>query len=139
MENENRVRLLRLIQARPGLGVRDAGRRAGIAMGATAYHVEYLEREGKISTTRYQGRRLLWPYPKAPSGTELAKRVLLEDAGLYAVYMVVRGLGPIAQGGVLASLEGPRTTIQHRLDRLVRGGLLRVQWVGRSRVYEVIA
>lgn len=136
-ENPHRARLLQLIQARPGLGVREAGRRAGLASGATAYHVEYLTMQGRISSVRFQGRRLLYPYPKAPSGKQLAISVLLEDAHLFALYEWVRRHGPVAQGGVLEAFPEPRSSVQHRLDRLVRGGVFKASWHGRSRLYEV--
>lgn len=139
IQNQNRERLLSLIQARPGLGIRDAGRRTGIPNGAVAYHVEYLIREGRISTARFGGRRLLFPYKVAPSGVQLAQQVLLEDSHLFALHAWIRRNGPVAQQGILNHFEEPRATVQNRLDRLVRGGVIRTQWVGRSRLYEVVA
>lgn len=135
--NENRERLLQLVQARPGLGLREAGRRCGIAQGAMAYHVEYLEWEGRVSTTRYQGRRLLFPY-KAPTGHALAMQVVLEDAHLFAIYEFVRATGPIAQQGIINQFPEPRSTIQARLDRLARHRLLTSSFIGRSRVYSAV-
>lgn len=137
-ENENRSKLLQLIQARPGLGVRDAGRRAGIPGGATAYHVEELVRHGKITTARYGGRRLLFPYKVAPKGLQLAMVVLLEDPNLYALYEWIRGNGPVAQQGILNRFPEPRATVQARLGRLVRGGLLKSGLDGRTRLYKAV-
>lgn len=135
--NENRERLLQLIQARPGLGLRDASRRTGIPQGSLAYHVEYLINEGRASSARFGGRRLLFPTKEPPRGKELACRVLLEDPFLFSLYEWVRRHGPVAQQGILNHFPEPRATIQHRLDRLVRGGVLLTRWVGRSRTYEV--
>lgn len=135
--NANRAKLLSLIQARPGLGIRDAGRRCGLPQGATAYHVERLIIDGHISTARFAGRRLLFPYKVAPAGVDLAQRVLLEDPHLFALYEWVRQHGPVAQNGILHHFPDPRTTVQHRLDRLVRGGVLRSEMHGRARLYEV--
>lgn len=135
--NPNRERLLQLIEARPGLGLRDASRRSGIAHGALSYHVDYLIGEGRASSVRFGGRRLLFPGKTAPQGKELACRVLLEEPPLYALYEWVRRHGPVAQNGILHHFQEPRTTVQHRLDRLVRGGVLLTRWVGRSRLYEV--
>lgn len=137
--NENREKLLRLIQARPGLGVRDAGRRTGIPQGATAYHIEYLEREGRVSTVRFHGRRLLFPYAKPPTGRDLAMRVVLEDPRLFALHEFIRANGPISQQGILNHFQEPRSSVQNRLDRLARHGLIKSDFVGRSRIYGVVA
>lgn len=136
--NQNRERLFNLIQARPGLGVRDAGRRAGIALGAMAYHVERLEMEGRISSVRFQGRRLLFPH-KAPQGRELAERIVLEDPHLFALHEWVRRNGPVAQQGILNHFPEPRATVQHRLGRLIRHGLIEARVQGRARIYGVTA
>lgn len=136
--NEKRDRLLQLIQGRPGLGMRDAARRIGLPQGVAAYHVDKLIEEGHITSARFGGRRLLFPY-KAPEGASLAKHVLLEDPHLYAMWTWVFLHGPVAQQGILRQFhEEPRSTVQHRLDRLVRGGIIRTGTTGRHRIYEVV-
>lgn len=136
--NEKRVRVLRLVGARPGLGVRDVGRRLGLSSGVASYHVGELVRHGLVSVARFGGRSLVFPYPVAPGGLELALRVVLEDAHLFCLYEWVRVNGPVAQGLVVDHFPEPRATVQGRLQRLCRAGLLRVEVKGRSRLYSVV-
>lgn len=135
--NENRDMLLALVTVHPGLGMREAARRLGFAMGTMKYHADYLERHGLLFKAKFQGRQLLFGY-EAPVGKELAEVVLLRDPHLYQILRLVQGRGPMGQASVLEAVEGPRSSVQHRLNRLQAGGLLESRWVGRQRVYEAV-
>lgn len=135
--NENRDRLLAIITLHPGLGIREAARRLGLPLGSLKYHADYLEMHGILHKAKFQGRQLLFPY-QAPQGKELAEIILLRDPHLLQVHRWLQANGPVAQRGILNAIEAPRSSVQHRLDRLAAGGLVRSQFIGRERVYEVI-
>lgn len=134
-----RVRVLRAVEASPGLGFRELARRTGIAAGTLAHHMAVLQRAGSVWTMRHGSRVLHFPAPRldapAPVRDALEEHVLdALDRDLLAWLREA----PRVQKAVLARFAGhARATVQHRLARLVQWGFLTVQSRGRFLFYAV--
>jgi predicted transcriptional regulator len=130
-----RTAILDLLHERPGLCLRELGRELGIQMGTLRHHLSVLIRGGSVWTTQRGLRVLHFPadVPRVPL-VAIAAHVL-DELDRQLLDLARR---PINQKGVLdsAPVEVPRSTVQHRLRRLVAQGLLAARRQGRLIIYE---
>lgn len=127
--------ILDLLQEQPGLCVRELARATGIQMGSLCHHLRLLARSGRVWTTK-RGVRLLH-FPASVRCEPLAA-IAAHDLDELDRLLLSLARRPIPQKGVLDSApEGvPRSTVQHRLARLVAQGLLATRREGRLLIYE---
>lgn len=118
----------------PGMGLRALSSRVGIPVGTTRHHLNVLLRSGLLREARVGVALAFMPAGDDRNAGHVA---LLREPGLVELRDVVASMGRVCQRDLLDSLTWPRSTTQHRLDRLVEAGLLRVRPQGRYLFYEV--
>lgn len=134
MENENRAAILAYVEAQPGASIQEVQQNAGVAWGTAVYHLDRLQRGGKVVGHRSGNHHRYWA-----SGTpEAALRrgwALLEQDTARQVAMAVATSPGVHQGAIceLAGVRAPSAS--KHLSRLERGGLVEKTRVSRYAVY----
>ena len=123
----------------PGLSFRQVCAATRIPVGTARHHLNVLVRRERIWYTKLGSRLAHFP-GRRPTST-IARREAIAatfdkvDAG---IYLAVRDDGPLLQTDILDLFEDePKATVQHRVKRLVRFGILTERPQGRYRYYEV--
>src|ERR1700739_2892300 len=78
--DEMRYKLMRLLEANPGMSQRDAARELGISLGKANYCVQALIRKGWVKATRFKNSRnkMAYMYLLTPRGIEEKASLTLE-------------------------------------------------------------
>lgn len=137
LEHPRRSLIYELIKAEPGLNFRALARRAGIAPGTVQFHLRVLCYSRLIWCTYHGSRHRFFPgtEPINEEGIQKALALHALDGLDRRVLDLVRD-NPRNQKAVLDEFpQLPRSTVQHRLSRMVRQGFLVVRPRGRHIVY----
>ncbi len=123
----------------PGLSFRQVCSATRIPVGTARHHLNVLVRRQRIWYTQLGSRlaHFAGQKPTSPVARREAIAATFDkvDAG---IYLAVRDEGPLMQKDILDRLEEePKATVQHRVKRLVRFGILAERPQGRCRFYEV--
>lgn len=122
----------------PGLSFRQVCAATRIPVGTTRHHLNILIRRQRVWYTKlgsrlahFAGRR-----PPCPNGVLQAVTATFDEVD-GRLYLAARDAGPLCQKDLLAVVpeEVPRSTVQHRVKRLVRLGILSETPMGRRNLY----
>lgn len=120
------------IRTRPGAGFREIMRETKSSSTSVHRHLEILKLTGHIVEERHGRSRRF--FPSALQGKS-KEALLLRELPLAKLYDLVERNPWLSQGEIMdlaeRELASSRSTTQHRLGRLLNGGLLRVQKRGR--------
>lgn len=123
----------------PGLSFRQVCAATRIPAGTARHHLTVLIRNRRIWYTKLGSRLAHFAGEKPRTPTALREAVAATfdkvDAG---IYLAVRDEGPLVQRDILGRFqEEPTSTVQHRVKRLVRFGILDEREQGRYRLYSL--
>lgn len=140
LEHPKRQRIFAYIQEHPGANFREVARQTGIASGTVRHHLTVLERAGHLVEHAHQGTvRLFENHGKFDHNW--ADLVLLREPPLAQVNDWLKANPASPQKDVLEAFERlgwSRSTTQHRLARLVDGGLVSIRLQGRLKIYSPV-
>lgn len=123
----------------PGLSFRQVCASTRIPAGTARHHLTMLVRTGRIWYTQLGGR--LAHFAGSRPSSPVARRDTVAasfDQIDGRIYLLVRDHGPVAQKEILDQFDDePKATLQHRVKRLVRFGIISERPQGRYRMYEV--
>lgn len=127
------------VEKTPGLSFRQVVATTKIPSGTVRHHINVLAREGRVWYTRLGGRLAHFAGRKPTSPIALREVVAASFDKMDArIYLAVRDEGPLVQKDILERFgDEPISTVQHRVKRLVRFGILSEQWRDRYREYNV--
>lgn len=134
LQHPMRAAIAQAVQAAPGQGFCELGRRLGVAQGTLRHHLSMLARSGVLRLVPIGSRLAILPVGERRSPAVMA---LLCDPDLVALRDFVARHGRVCQRQVIAAFPAPRATTGHRLRRLTEAAALRVQRQGRWLFYEV--
>lgn len=137
-EHPSREAIVAWISCHPGTTFRRTCSATGRAQGTVAFHLRNLKKRRLIVEVPYRGRRLFFPKGYAVPSPEVA--ALLQEPVLWSVRDWVAAHPGAAQYDVLdhfGQLGWSRSTTQHRLERLVKAGLVSKKARGRFLLYFV--
>jgi predicted transcriptional regulator len=123
----------------PGLSFRQVCKATHIPAGTTRHHLNVLVRQRRIWYTALGNRLMHFVGRKPQTPLQLREAVVTTFDGVDGrIYLAVRDEGPLPQKDILARFdEEPQSTVQHRVKRLVRLGILDERAQGRYRFYSV--
>ncbi len=136
----NRLAVLAAIRAQPGLTFRGVVRVSGIAAGTAGHHVAMLERAQHAWTIHVGFRRLHFPGPRPAMESDQARHLVaaLDELDRSLLGFIAAHPGA-AQGDVVkAFVPRQRSSIQHRLGRLVKRGFVATRLSGRYVLYTAV-
>jgi predicted transcriptional regulator len=120
--------VLRAVKANPGVGVRELARLMGRPPMTVSVSLRELSASGRL-VVQQRGVHRLHFLPDQP-------RLERVSASSAPILELIRGQGPMRLMNVRAAFPNvPRTTVGHRLDQLVKRGLLVKQREGRAVWY----
>lgn len=125
-----------VVGSRPGECFRSLARLTGMPPGTLAHHLRVLKREGLVQEMPLGARRIFFaaggPLPDEGAAT------LMREAPLAALHGWLVREGPASQRKALDEMGRrgwPRSTTQHRLERLQALGLVSIRRSGRYVFY----
>jgi predicted transcriptional regulator len=140
LEHPRRRRIFEYIQQNPGANFREVARRTGIAAGTVRHHLNVLARSDIIVEHQHGSTvRLFENLSKFQANW--ADHVLLREPSLGELYDWLKANPGAPQKAVLEGMEPQgwsRSTTQHRLSRLVDGGLATIRLQGRLKIYTAL-
>jgi predicted transcriptional regulator len=128
------------VQATPGASFRQIVRETGIPAGTARHHLSVLIRRRRVWYTRMGCRLAHFTGERPQSGMGVIRAVTATFDELDGrLYLAARDQGPLCQKDLVAVAPDvvPRSTVQHRIKRLVRLGILRETPMGRRCMYAV--
>lgn len=139
LEHPKRQRIFTYIQEHPGANFREVARKTDIAAGTVRHHLTVLERAGHVVEHPHQGTvRLFENHGRFDHNW--ADVVLLREPPLLKLHAWLAEHPGSPQKAALEAMEAvgwSRSTTQHRLARLVEGGLVTIRLQGRLKIYAV--
>lgn len=140
LEHPRRKAIYEYVAQYPGANFREVARGTGIATGTVRHHLTILERSGHLVERAHNGTvRLFENHGKFDHNW--SDLVLLREPPLQAVHDWLKAHPQSPQKDILEALEQvgwSRSTTQHRLVRLVEGGLVSIRLQGRLKIYSVV-
>lgn len=139
LEHPKRQVIFAYIQEHPGANFREVARQTGIASGTVRHHLTVLERAGHVVERPHQGTvRLFENHGKFDHNW--SDLVLLREPPLAWLHGWLLEHPSSPQKDILEAFElqgWSRSTTQHRLARLVEGGVVTMRLQGRLKIYAV--
>jgi predicted transcriptional regulator len=141
LEHPRRRRIFDYIKDHPGATFREVARGVEIATGTTRHHLTVLKRNGVImerphgSTTRFFENH-------GKFDASWTSVVLLREPPLKLLHEWLSANPEVPQKDVLEAMAvhgWSRSTTQHRLQRLVEGGMAELRLQGRLKIYKASA
>jgi predicted transcriptional regulator len=140
LEHPRRKQIFEYIQQHPGANFREVARNTGIAAGTVRHHLNVLERSGQVVEHSHGSTvRLFENHGKFDHNW--SDLVLLREPALGKLHDWLKAHPNSPQKAVLEAMEAEnwsRSTTQHRLSRLVDGGVASIRLQGRLKMYTVI-
>ncbi len=139
LKHPKRQQLHQFIQENPGSNFRELLRGTEMAAGTARHHLTILRRAGLTTEERHKGTLRFFDGVQA----NWQAVVLLREPELRKLHGWIEANPGAMQRAILDHAVGQwgwsRSTTQHRLGRLVDGGLLDFAHVGRRKVYQIPA
>lgn len=137
LEHPRRQRLFAYIRENPGGTFRELLRGTDIPAGTARHHLNILERTGVVVEKRHKSTLRFFPNHGQYDDTWDAV-VMLREEPLAELHGWISDHPECMQKEMLAAMAGrgwSRSTTQHRLTRLIDGGLVTVRPQGRVKRY----
>jgi predicted transcriptional regulator len=137
LEHPRRKQIFEYVQRNPGTNFREISRMTGIAAGTVRHHLNVLERS-ELLVEHQHGSTIRLFENHGKFDRNWSDVVLLREASLGALHAWLVEHPGSSQKAVLAGMEAlgwSRSTTQHRLARLVEGGLASIRLQGRLKIY----
>ena len=132
LASPQRMSLLRLILARPGISLREASRQLQMNWATVTYHAMRLESAGLIQSRTVGRHRICYPMGNADEGLVEARGILSEATARRIAAFIVEHPGTRISEVIRGTGESQRVVYYH-LKRLVDAGLLSMSERGRYR------
>ncbi|MGI0150263.1 MAG: winged helix-turn-helix transcriptional regulator [Thermoplasmata archaeon] len=129
----SRERILALVEAEPGLHLRELPRRLGLSLRSVRYHLEVLARQ-ELVTPHRSGRFERWFLSRVFPQPDRAIISALRVRGQRAILQHLLRHGPTRSAALQATIEGSTVSVTRWLANLVDQGLV---IVGADRQYRL--
>lgn len=140
LEHPRRKIIFDYIRDHPGANFREIARNTGIAAGTVRHHLNVLGRSD-IVVEHQHGSTVRLFENQAKFNDNWADLVLLREPPLGQLHAWLKGHPASPQKAVLEGMDAvgwSRSTTQHRLARLVDGGLATIRLQGRLKIYSIV-
>lgn len=140
LENPRRQALRDYIEKHPGAPFRELLRAFGYSAASTRFHLDVLKQTGHIRELRHRNSKRFLPAAMQVPERQM-QAILLRDPKLADLHGLVKRNPWLSQGDCMdlaaRELGWSRGTAQHRLVRLVEGGLVQTRKKGRFLLHAV--
>lgn len=134
LENENRQRLVALVEDEPGVSLSELADELGLGWGATVYHLERLEDAGHLASRR-AGKRRCFYRPGTRDAEQVDALGLLRDERARTVAEHILENPGTSQSDVADGIEASSATVHRRVEKLREADLVEAKRRGRCVAY----
>jgi len=121
--NSNTIRVLQHIQENPGCHLRQIKRELTMSMGTTQYHLNLLEKQGKISSERHNLFKYYFPIGLFKQNERDILKILNQETAREILMMILEKKNPTQTD--IANLIGiSSASVNWHIKRLVELGLI---------------
>lgn len=132
-----RRRLLDMLDASPGLHLRELERRLGVPQATLRHHLERLRTRGLVEA--YRDGRLLRFFPAGEMEGREALAALRQEPLRRALLLLLQAGGESDYRALAARADVPQSTLSTRLSALQARGLATLEKAGRETRWRLVA
>lgn len=115
-DNSNTKRVLQCIQGKPGSHLREIKRELGMAMGTIQYHLNLLEKQGKIVSERQSFRKFYFPVGLFAENQRNILKIIKQDTAREILLFIVEKNNPTQQE-IVNKIQISAASVNWHLDR----------------------
>lgn len=134
--NSNAVRVLQHIQENPGCHLRQIKRELTMAMGTIQYHLNLLEKQGKISSEKQNLHKYYFPIGLFNQNERDVLKILNQETAREILLIVMEKEKP-SQTDIADTLKISSASVNWHIKRLTDLGLILEQKDGKFKKYTI--
>jgi len=136
-QNSNTQRVLQFIQQNPGCHLREIKRELDMAMGTVQYHLNLLEKEGKVISEKQYLYKNYFPVGMFTPDEKNILRVLKLETSRDIIMFVIEKSNP-TQTEIVEKLGMSAASISWNLSRLIESGIIEERKDGKFKRYVML-
>lgn len=137
VENSNTIRVLQFIQQNPGSHLRQIKKELKISMGTVQYHLQMLEKEGKIVSEKQNLFRHYFPVGLFQQNEKNILKILKQETAREIIMFIVERTNP-TQTDLVKRLEISAASVSLNLAKLIELGLINEIRDGKFKRYALL-
>ncbi|MFQ5782394.1 MAG: winged helix-turn-helix transcriptional regulator [Nitrosopumilus sp.] len=122
-QNINTEKVLQYIQANPGSHLREIKRELGMAMGTIQYHLDLLEKQGKILSERQNFRKSYFPIGQFGENQRNVLKIIKQDTAREILLFIIEKKNPTQQE-IVTKIQISAASVTWHLDRLKKTDII---------------
>ncbi|MGI0056735.1 MAG: winged helix-turn-helix transcriptional regulator [Nitrosarchaeum sp.] len=137
VENSNTIRVLQFIEQNPGSHLRQIKKELKISMGTVQYHLQLLEREGKIVSEKQNLFRHYFPVGLFEHNEKTILKILKQETARELLMLIIERSNP-TQTDLVNRLEISAASVSLNLGKLIELGLISEIRDGKFKRYVLL-
>jgi len=133
----NTIRVLQFIQQNPGCHLRQIKRELDLSMGTVQYHLNLLEKDGKILSERHSLHRFYFPIGMFEENQKNILKILNQDTVREILLYIIERNNP-TQTDIADSVKISPASINWHIQHLLSLGLIDETREGKYKKYQFI-
>ncbi len=137
VENSNTKRVLQFIQQNPGSHLRQIKKELKISMGTVQYHLQLLEKDGKIISEKQTLFRHYFPVGLFQNNEKMVLKILKQETAREILMIIIERSNP-TQTDLVNRLEISAASVSLNLRNLIELGLVKENRDGKYKRYVLL-
>lgn len=133
-QNSNTVKILEYIQKFPGSHLRGIRKELDMAMGTIQYHLNLLEKQGKIISERQNFRKTYFPVGIFAENQRTLLKIIKQDTAREILLFIVEQKNPTQQD-IVNKIQISAASVTWHLDRLKKNNIVNELRDGKYKRY----
>ena len=133
-QNINTTKVLQYIQANPGSHLREIKRELDMAMGTVQYHLDLLEKQGKIISERQNFRKFYFIVGLFADEQRNILKIIKQDTAREILLFIIEKKNP-TQHEIVNKIQISAASVSWHLDRLEKVGMIYELREGKYKQY----
>jgi predicted transcriptional regulator len=130
----NTIRVLQYIQENPGSHLRQIKRELKMAMGTIQYHLNLLEKQGKVSSERHNLHKYYFPIGLFAQNERDVLKILNQETAREILLIILENKNP-TQTDIAITIKISSASVNWHIKRLVELGMILEQKDGKYKRY----
>jgi predicted transcriptional regulator len=135
--NSNTLKVLQFIQQNPGSHLRKIKNDLGLSMGTIQYHLNLLEKDGKIVSERYNLHRHYFPVGMFGNNEKNVLKILNQETAREILMFIIEKNNP-TQTDIVEHAKISAPSVNWQIKRLLEIGLIETINDGKYKRYSII-
>ncbi len=132
--NSNTIRVLQYIEQNPASHLRQIKRELGMSMGTTQYHLNLLEKQGKVSSERHNLHRYYFPIGLFEQNQRDILKILNQETAREILLIILEKKNP-TQTDIADTIGLSSASVNWHIKRLIELGLILENKDGKFKRY----